>query len=78
MSTNEIPTREQMLAEAQRQWNYTAQEGHQEDTLLHIKYIARVCACAMRCEEMSDEDRDAVYLLLSQSSILCDVLMHSK
>lgn len=77
MTPNEISTMSQRLSEARRQWNYPAESGNTEDTLLLVKYINRVCACAMRCEEMNDDDRDAVNLLLSKSTILCDIISFS-
>lgn len=77
MTTDErtpIPTRAHLLAEARRQWNTPAESGNTEDTLLLLKYTMRVCACAMHCDHLSDDDRDAVYLLLDKAAILCDIV----
>lgn len=77
MDTNEIPTRDQRLAELRRQWNYPTESGNADDALLLIRYVNLVCACAMRCEEMNDDDRDAVNLLLNKAAILCNIVTYT-
>ena len=67
-----VPTHAEQVAEYRRQWNYPIE--NLEDGLLLTKYISRVCASAMRNDNMDDEDRDAVYLLLEKSSILLSII----
>lgn len=67
-----MPTHEEQVAEYRRQWDYPTH--HTEDALLLARYINRVCASAMRNDDMNDEDRDAVYLLLEKSTMLLSII----
>ena len=67
-------TEKKQLIDARNQWNYPAAPGNKDEALLRIEYTMRVCACAMRCNELSDDDRDAIFLMLQQATTLCRIV----